>query len=442
MTSNARAETHPIEHTFRRYLTDKGKGEDGTSGNYRADADRELDRFLEWAQGDCPDPGNADPPDNWTGITPDNTDREVQFRDLDARVFGDYARYLRSLDVAANTVHTYYAYVASWSEWAHTQGYLDRHYARESDAEDPLPDNDTRRPGDQQAWTSGDRDRLSRYVDERADEALDDYATVDVPREAEGDRTADATQEKYQQQYQAVKALRDRALALICCYTGFRPAEFLNDPQDDRDGRNGLRWEDVILDPDADEQRPYTTIFRKRQVWKDEPLPSPLVGPLSRYQQLLDPPDDWPVFTTLHRPTLASHVTTHLAERGWSDDEIEAARMGRPDLLTAAEFALDPPPGLKPNGARRVMKRLCEEGNITISDGEAYLKPHGGRRGMGEVFVREFGFAEAARFLDDTEQQVRKAYQHIEAAERGRMAETALSRIDQRVQPPDHDDER
>lgn len=438
MSTDRRGATQPITASFQQFLTDKGKGNGGTSGNYRSDAERELTRFVEWVHGDRPDPGNADPPDAWTGLLPADVDRDVQFRDLDATVFGDYARYLRALDVAANSVHTYYAYVAAWSEWAHTQGYLARHYARESEAEDPLPNNDSRRPGDQQAWTPEDRDRLSRYVDEQADAALDAYAAVDVLPEVAGDRTTDAVQAKYRARYDAVKALRDRALALVCCYTGFRPAEFLDAPDDDRDGRNGLRWTDVVVDPANGDQQPYTTIYRKRQIWKDEPLPQPLVGPLRRYKRLLDPPAEWPVFTTLHRPSLARYVTSDLAADGYSDGEIADLRTGRPDLLTAADLDLGPPPALKPNGARRVLKRLCEDGEISVSDDDSsHLLPHGGRRGIGEVFVREFGFAEAARYLDNTERQVREAYQHIEAAERGQMATAALSRTDQRVRSPD-----
>jgi hypothetical protein len=78
-------------------------------------------------------------------------------------------------------------------------------------------------------------------------------------------------------------------------------------------------------------------------------------------------------------------------------------RTGQADLLTAVELELDSPPALKPNGARHVMKRLSEEENTTISDGLAGLEPHGGRQEMGEVFVRQFGFAKTARFLGATE---------------------------------------
>ncbi|MBP1986636.1 hypothetical protein [Halolamina salifodinae] len=145
-------------------------------------------------------------------------------------------------------------------------------------------------------------------------------------------------------------------------------------------------------------------------------------------------PEDWPVFTTLHRPTLARYVTSGLEDRGVSKEEIARQRDAKPDLLVAAEFDLDAPPALKPNGARRVMQRLGSDAEIAVDDDRHnYLAPHGGRRGMVEVMVREFGYAAAARYLDDSEEQVRQPYQHIEAAERADMATEALSKSDNRV---------
>jgi ABC-type molybdenum transport system ATPase subunit/photorepair protein PhrA len=79
------------------------------------------------------------------------------------------------------------------------------------------------------------------------------------------------------------------------------------------------------------------------------------------------------------------------------------------------------------------MKRLSEAAGLDIDDDHGYLTPHGGRRGVGEVMVREFGYAAAARYLDNSEEQVREAYQHIEAADRADQATRALSRTDQRA---------
>lgn len=59
--------------------------------------------------------------------------------------------------------------------------------------------------------------------------------------------------------------------------------------------------------------------------------------------------------------------------------------------------------------------------------------------------VREFGYAAAARYLDDTEQQVRQGYQYFEAAERTNMATEALSQTNQRARsesPASEDDLR
>lgn len=429
--SRRRDGSTPISETFGRFLTDKGKGDGGSSGNYRREAERELDRFLAWARGKGDDPANASPPESWNGILPSDTpgeaSRDVRFSDLDATVMSDYARYLVASGYANSTVQTYYAYVASWCGWASKQGYLSRNYARESDAEDPLPDNDGRRPGDQPAWDSTDRDRITRHVDEQAEAAIDVWFDIDVDVDERGDLESDAVREKARARREAIAAARDRVLVYLLCYTGLRGAEFLADPDDDRPGRNGLRWQHVSFGDKA------ATVFRKNQQWMEASLPDPVLGPLERYKELLDPGEDWPVIPTLHRPTLAQHVQEGLREAGVDTDEIEALRDAKPDLVLAAEYDLSAPPALKPNGARRVMKRLSEAAGLEIDDEHGYLTPHGGRRGMGEVMVREFGYAAAARYLDNSEEMVREAYQHIEAADRADQATEALSRTDQRV---------
>ena len=436
--SSRRDDSTPIDATFPKFLTDKGKGDGGADGSYRRDAERELDRFLRWCRGNTSDPANASPPESWSGITEDpseETSRDVRFSDLDATVFGDYARYLVASGHSNGTVLTYYSYVASWCGWADAQGYLPRHYARESDAEDPLPEDNGRRPGDQQAWSPEQRDLLTRFVDERASEAIDRFGDIEVPTDERNDPESEALREKAYARLEAIKRCRERALVYILSYTGLRASEFLNAPDDDRPGRNGLHWKDISF---ADKN---ATVYRKKQQWDEASLPDPVLGPLDRYQRLLDPPDDWPVFTTLHRPTLVRHVTTELREQGLDDEEIEHRRNAKPDLVLAAEYDLDAPAGLKPNGARRILKRLCEDAEIEVDhDRHDYLAPHGGRRGMGEVMVREFGYAAAARYLDNSEEQVREAYQHIEAAERADMATEALSQTDQRVRGPTRDE--
>ncbi|WP_436930795.1 tyrosine-type recombinase/integrase [Halosimplex halobium] len=433
--TNRREESTPIASTFSKFLADKGKGEDNTDGNYRSDAERELHRFHCWCQGETTDPANSGPSTAWTGIVPTDGDgsptRDVRFSDLDTTVFGDYARYLGSSGYANSTVLSYYAYVASWCGWAHTQGYLPRHYARESDAEDPLPDDGGRRPGDQQAWSPEDRDQLTRFVNQRAADAIDELGEISVPTDERENLNSEAVREKAYARLEAIKRCRERALVYLLAYTGLRVAEFLNDPDDDRRGRNGIRWKDISLANNN------VTVYRKKQQWDEASLPDPVLGPLDRYKRLCEPPEDWRVFPTLHRPTLARHVETGLRDQGLSAGEIEEIRGAKPDLVIAADYELESPPSLKPNGARRLLKRLCDEAGIDVDDPRHdYLAPHGGRRGMGEVMVREFGYAAAARYLDNSEEQVRQAYQHIEAAERADMATEALSRTDQRVNYP------
>ncbi|OYR60099.1 hypothetical protein DJ71_24800, partial [Halorubrum sp. E3] len=67
MTGRRSVET-PIEDTFTKYLTDKGKGDAGEQGAYRTDADRELNRFHRWCLGETADPANASPPESWAGV--------------------------------------------------------------------------------------------------------------------------------------------------------------------------------------------------------------------------------------------------------------------------------------------------------------------------------------------------------------------------------------
>ncbi|MFB6177195.1 MAG: integrase, partial [Halobaculum sp.] len=75
-----------------------------------------------------------------------------------------------------------------------------------------------------------------------------------------------------------------------------------------------------------------------------------------------------------------------------------------------------PPPALSTNGARSLMERLCESASVDI-DGE-YLKPHGGRRGIGsEVYAED---AELAQELlrHESIETTHEAYREQNVAER------------------------
>ena len=147
-TSSTRDDTTALTRSFERYLQDKGKGRGGDGGNYRRNAARELERFAEWTAGARGD-------DDWIGIVPDDVDREPTFEDLDERVFREYARHLAGdRGLKQNTVQTYYRYISAWCGWCVNEGYLEAHFAQRASAMAPLPKDDGRKPGDQQAWTS------------------------------------------------------------------------------------------------------------------------------------------------------------------------------------------------------------------------------------------------------------------------------------------------
>lgn len=397
-----------LDETFERYLQDKGKGRGGKGGNYRRNAARELQRFAEWA-------GGNRSRDDRTGIPADG-DQEPTFDDLDERVFREYARHLAGdRGLKQNTVRTYYRYLSAWCGWCVNEGYLDAHYAQRASATAPLPEDDGRKPGDQQAWTSEQRHLLTRSVDEQARNAIEAFTTLPADTEP---------LDRQRARYMALKAARDRALVFVLAYTGVRVGELLRDPNDPR--RRGVRWAELSLEDGS------MDVYRKKQQWDAASLPDPVIGPLRRYRKLMDPPSErWPVFPTLDLRTLATLVCDELADRGKRPNAIDEQRTEYVrDLLLALEEDIRPP-SITTDGARSVLQRLSETAEIDIGHPKHdYLAPHGGRRGMGEVLVRAFGYTVAARYLDNSEEMVRERYSHIEAGELGDVATEALDEID------------
>ncbi|QCW05182.1 phage integrase SAM-like domain-containing protein [Natrinema pallidum] len=368
------AESTTVAEPLAAFLRSKAKGGEG-SGNYRRNLERCIDDFLDWLEVE--------------------TGSDVTFEELDERTFRRYARALAGRNLAPGTVRTYYAHVSAYIGWCVREGLLEANYAQRNVATEPLPETDGRRSGEQQSWTDDHRTRITRYVDERAHEAADE-------------KGCDAIQE-----------FRDRALVYVLCYAGVRGGEIFADPKDDR--RNGLEWGDVSL---ADRTM---TVLAKKQDWSDRSLTEQAIKPMSRYRRILDPAgDDWPVFPTFHLPTLYETLRTGLRDtHGWSADEIEGfveGCTGQSDVFDALrEYELTPS-SINTDGARRIMRRLCDAAEIDLDDEHGYLVPHGGRRGVGEVMVRQHGFTAAARLLDNSEAVVRTSYSHIEAKE---MAEAA-----------------
>ena len=404
-----RALSMSLEETFERYLQDKGKGRGGEGGNYRRNAERELKRFAEWAAGERSR-------DEWTGIVPSDVDREPAFEDLDERMFREYARHLAGdRGLKQNTVQTYYRYISAWCGWCVNEGYLEAHYAQRASAMAPLPDDDGRKPGDQQAWTSEQRHALTRHVDEQARNAIETYTTH--PEDTD-------LIDRQKARYIALKAARDRALVFVLAYTAVRVGELLRDPNDPR--RRGVRWEDLSLDDGS------MDVYRKKQQWDAASLPDPVISPLRSYRQLMDPQTErWPVFPTFDQRTLAELVQDELTDRGERPEAISERREEYArDLLLALDEDIRPP-SITTDGARSILQRLSGAAEIDIDHPKHdYLAPHGGRRGMGEVLVRAFGYTVAARYLDNSEEMVRERYSHIEAGELGDVATEALNEVD------------
>ncbi|SEP22299.1 hypothetical protein SAMN05216388_104715 [Halorientalis persicus] len=402
-------DTHPLTSSFERYLQDKGKGRGGDGGNYRRNAERELQRFVEWAAGDRGD-------DDWTGIVPNDAEREPAFEDIDERTFREYARHLAGdRGLKQNTVQTYYAYISAWCGWCVNEGYLEAHYTQRASATAPLPEDDGRKPGDQQAWTPEQRHELTRHVDEQARDAVEAYTTL----------PADTTSpDKQRARYKALKATRDRAFVYLIAYTAVRVGELLRDPNDPR--RRGVRWEDLNLEDGS------MDVYRKKQQWDAASLPDPVTHPLKQYRKMLKPPTDrWPVFPTFDQRTLGTLVQEELADRGHQPAAIEDRRDEFVcDLLLALEDDIRPQ-SITTDGARSMLRRLTDDAGVDVDHPRhEYLAPHGGRRGMGEVLVRSFGYTVAARYLDNSEEMVRERYSHIEAGELGDVATEALNEID------------
>jgi hypothetical protein len=137
------------------------------------------------------------------------------------------------------------------------------------------------------------------------------------------------------------------------------------------------------------------------------------------------------VFPTFDQRTLSELVRDALADRGERPEKISERREEYVrDLLLALDADIRPP-SITTDGARSILQRLSEAAAIDIDHPKHdYLAPHGGRRGMGEVLVRAFGYTVAARYLDNSEEMVRERYSHIEAGELGDVSTEALNEVD------------
>jgi len=353
-----------IDDVVTRYLNAKAKGRGG--GNYRNLASAALGRWTSWLES--------------RGIT--------HLNGLDDGVLRSYAQDLRSAvrngNLAASTANTYYATVRACLNWAEEDGLLTDNPAAATRATTELPE-DTSEP-DRQFWSPGDVHTLVADLTERIDETV-----------SEGGIDA------------ATGPMRDRALVSLLASTGVRGAEVFRDSDDDRDGRQGLRWSRVDLDSGS------LLVFGKNQDWEHAQLPTQARDHLRRHKDVQQPAsEEWPVFPTQHTPSLYDAVRTQLGQRNWVADDVESLLDDQEidEVLREHDVV---PPAITVRGARSVMQRLCERAELNI-DGE-YLMPHGARRGLGDLLYRESAELAQSALRHQSVRTTHDAYSHIDASE-------------------------
>jgi len=161
----------------------------------------------------------------------------------------------------------------------------------------------------------------------------------------------------------------------------------------------------------------------------DRPLTPKPVPALERLESALQPAAEWPVFPSLAWRLLYKHLRSgapdHLSEQA-VEQRLDNAD-GRADLFDLFREWDVTPPAMNTTSGRDVMKRLCSDladdddfaGELDFTGSKHdYLAPHGARRGVGKVLVKQRGYDRAAEQLDNTPSVVQEHYSHIKAPER------------------------
>lgn len=313
------------------YLERKSVGDPGGpgAGAYAANAESILRRWATWLEAEH-------------GLS-SLYDLEVEHMRAYAEDLGE--RTARG-EYAPSTAGTYFAVVRAFLSWCVRGGILESNPAATEVAEAGLPPTDDDSGG--QFWSAAERRALERYVRERS------LAATDADRR------------------ERLRRLREYALVAILANAGVRGVELFRVPEDER--RNGATWDDV------DFYRGTVRVLGSSGRLEDVSLPAAARTPLRRYWIALDPPaPEWPLFPTHHAPSIASRVRSVLRERGLEAEEIDRlfAEHTATDLARGRAIA---PPAITTEGARSILKRLCNDAGVDI-DGD-YLKPRGARRAL------------------------------------------------------------
>jgi integrase len=365
------------------YLLAKSKANE--TGNYRRNAERVLTEFLDWAEE--------------RGV---ETFDALDVADLEAYALSLNRRTTGVEGIAATSARKYYDYVRAYFAWCASREYAAENPAATDRAEEALPNDDERNEHHQQLWSSEQRQVIMRYVERRAHDAVDE------------------------QGHEAVKETRDRAFVATIAYAGVRGGEVVRDPNDDR--REGVRWSDLDL-----ENATMTVLGKGDQAYETVGLPRQALSALERYRSTLKPPNEhWPIFPTLHAPTLSTVAREKLREDGLRSDEIDTILNEQAALGVLREHGFVPP-AITTDGARRLMRTLSQNADvpgIDTGNGE-YLELHGGRRGAGDTLVREVGWEQAQRLLrHKSPETTMNAYSHISAGEIAEDAGDAFEEAD------------
>ncbi|MBX0325222.1 site-specific integrase [Halomicroarcula sp. F13] len=363
----------PLEAAIEHFVADKEKL-DG-SGNYADMAGRVVRR---WANQHC--------------------ERLEYVDEVEPRHMESYADYLarraqaRAADptdeagITGRTAHQYYSLVRAFLTHCQKWEWLSENPAIVERVTGKLPDQSLGQTDTQQFWSPDERQALCNYADKQAHAAID------------ADGMAARTE------------VRDRALVYVLAYTGARVSELVRDSRDER--RTGITWADVDL---ADNR---IQVLGKNQERQHLQLPEQAQPAIERWETVLDPPvDSWPVFPTLHAPSLHSVLPEDAEPDG--------------DLLATLREHDARPPSISVNGVRSILKRLCEEGDIDVDGPKDYLTPHGARRGVGEFLYRNVGFEAAQRALrHEDPSTTSQMYSHIEASELADVTSEAFEETD------------
>lgn len=268
--------------------------------------------------------------------------------DITAKVLREYSRMLKDAVADENhpintnsTAEQNYALVSAFLSWCVREELIDSNPATLSKSKEPLPESDEE--SNRQFWSERERKAICATTDQLVDDTLADEYT----------------------ELEKAKVFRDRALVYTLAFTGCRGSELAAVPNDPK--RNGLRWSSVDLDEGI------AWVYGKNRTRQETVIFEPAIAPLQRWKQVLEPESTWPLFPTMHLPSLYNQLPA----------DVSATPATVWDLLY--EHECEPPP-ITVSGVRRLLARLCDESQYTF---EETLKPHGARRGLGDTLYSE-----------------------------------------------------